>query len=239
MDTQVEDTTKRTIEEVYDLKDGVFIEAKEFFSRSESEIIAFRKHLEEAIQLNQPRFVCSHCRQMVKISGKSTIKGKVSFFSHLHDSDDCDIKTTSQLSKEDIEARKYGMVSERHKRLKSFISTYLENCADVSDVMVSKRVNSDIPYLNWRCPDVTALYKGKKLVFEIQLSTTFLSVIVDRDIFYRLNNYYVIWVFNFDNEENKLTLENLLAKDIYYANKRNVFILDKEAMEKSQKDNKL
>ena len=241
MENIIEDTTKRTIEEVYDLKDGVFIEAKEFFSRSESEIIAFRKHLEEAIQLNQPRFVCSHCRQMVKISGKSTVKGKVSFFSHLHDSDDCDIKTTTQLSKEEIEARKYGMVgeSERHKRLKSFISTYLENCTGVSDVQVSKRIKSDIPYLNWRCPDVTAQYKGKKLVFELQLSTTFLSVIVDRDIFYRLNNYFVIWVFNFDNMENKLTLDNLLAKDIYYANKRNVFILDEEAMEKSKEENKL
>ena len=241
MENIIEDTTKRTIEEVYDLKDGVFIEAKEFFSRSEAEIITFRRHLDEAIQLNQPRFVCSHCRQMVKISGKSTVKGKVSFFSHLHDSDDCDIKTTTQLTKEDIEARKYGMVgeSERHKNLKNFISTYLNQTSDISDVLVSKRIKSDIPYLNWRCPDVTAHYKGKKLVFELQLSTTFLSVIVDRDIFYRLNNYYVIWVFNFDNEDNKLTLDNLLAKDIYYANKRNVFILDKEAMEKSKKENKL
>ena len=241
MENNIEDTTKRTIEEVYDLKDGVFIEAKEFFSRSEAEVIAFRKHLEEAIQLNQPRFVCSHCRQMVKISGKSTVKGKVSFFSHLHDSDDCEIKTTTQLSREEIEARKYGMVgeSERHKRLKTFISTHLENSLDISDIQVSKRIKSNIPYLNWRCPDVTAQYKGMKLVFELQLSTTFLSVIVDRDIFYRLNNYYVIWVFNFDNEENRLTLENLLAKDIYYANKRNVFILDKEAMKKSEEDKKL
>ena len=240
---EIEDTTKRTIEEVYDLQDGVFIDAKEFFSRSEAEIMAFRKHLEEAIQLNQPRFVCSHCRQMVKISGRITEKGKVSFFSHLHDSDDCDIKTTTQLSKEDIEARKYGMVgeSERHKRLKNFIREYLEKDGklEVTDVVVSKRINSDIPYLNWRCPDVSATYKGKKLVFELQLSTTFLSVIVDRDIFYRLNNYYVVWVFNFDNEENRLTLENLLAKDIYYANKRNVFILDDDAMDMSKKENRL
>ena len=239
-----EDTTKRTIEEVYDIKEGVFIESKEFFSRSESEIMAFRKHLEEAIQLNEPRFVCSHCRQMVKISGKSSEKGRVSFFSHLYDSDDCDIKTTTQLSKEDIEARKYGMVgeSERHKRLKQFINTYLlsgkYDGTGVSDVYVSKRIKSDIPYLNWRCPDVTAVYKGKRLVFELQLSTTFLSVIVDRDIFYRLNNYYVIWVFNFENEK-KLSLENLLAKDIYYANKRNVFILDQEAMDKSMEEKKL
>ena len=39
MDTQVEDTTKRTIEKVYDKEEGVYIEAKEFFSRSEGEIM--------------------------------------------------------------------------------------------------------------------------------------------------------------------------------------------------------
>lgn len=240
MGTQAEDTTKRTIEKVYDKKEGVFIDANEFFSRSEGEIIAFRRHLDEAIRLNQPRFVCHHCGQMVKISGRFTEKGKASFFSHLYDSDDCEIKTTTQLSKEEIEARMYAMVceSERHKKLKSFISTYLEKYSDVSDVMVSKRIKSDIPYLNWRCPDVSALYKGKKLVFELQLSTMFHSIVVDRDIFYRLNNYYIIWVFNFDNRDN-LTLENLLAKDIYYANKRNVFILDEEAMAKSEEENKL
>ena len=259
MDTQIEDTTKRTIERVLDKEEGVFIDANEFFSRSEGEIIAFRRHLEEAIRLNQPRFACPRCGQMVKISGRYTEKGKASFFSHLYDSDDCEIKTTTQLSKEEIEARMYAMVceSKRHKRLKAFIGKCLENDPDVSDVMVSKRIKSDIPYLNWRCPDVTAQYKGKKLVFEIQLSTMFHSIVVDRDIFYRLNNYYIIWVFNFDNRDkkddrdkkdggdnkddvnNKLTLENLLAKDIYYANKRNVFILDEEAMAKSVEENKL
>lgn len=239
------DLTKRAIEEVYDLKEGKFIDSKEFFSRPISEIMAYRKYLEEAIRLNEPRFVCSHCRQMVKLSGKSTQKGQVSFFSHLYDSDYCDIKTTTKMSKEEIEARKYGMIgeSQRHRDLKDFISTYLQTdeskTIGISDVFVSKRIKSDIPYLNWRCPDVVAEYKGKKIVFELQLSTTFLSVIVDRDIFYRLNNYYVIWVFNFDNEKNKLDLGNLLAKDIYYANKRNVFILDEKAMQKSREEGKL
>ena len=242
---RIEDTSKRAIQEVYDEKEGIFIDAKEFFSRSESEIMNFRRLLEEAIQLNEPRFVCSHCRQMVKLSGRSTQKGQVSFFSHLYDSEDCDIKTTTKLSKEEIEARKYGMVgeSQHHKYLKECISSFLQaegSIKDgVSDVAVSKRIKSEIPYLNWRCPDVVAKYKGKTLVFELQLSTTFLSVIVDRDLFYRLHNYFVIWVFNFDNEKNKLGLENLLAKDIYYANKRNVFILDDEAIEKSKAENKL
>ena len=242
---RIEDTSKRAIQEVYDEKEGIFIDAKEFFSRSESEIMNFRRLLEEAIQLNEPRFVCSHCRQMVKISGRATQKGQVSFFSHLYDSEDCDIKTTTKLTKEEIEAKKYGMVgeSQRHKYLKECISSFLQaegSIEDgVSDVAVSKRIKSEIPYLNWRCPDVVAKYKEKTLVFELQLSTTFLSVIVDRDIFYRLHNYYVIWVFNFDNEKNKLDLDNLLAKDIYYANKRNVFILDEDAIEKSKKEKRL
>lgn len=240
-----QDSTKRAIEEVYDKKEGIFINSKEFFSRPEAQIMAFRKHLEEAILLNKPRFVCSHCGQMVKLSGRATNKGQVSFFSHLYDSDDCDIKTTTKMSKEEIEAKKYGMVgeSQRHKYLKECISSFLQTETSindgVSDVAISKRIKSEIPYLNWRCPDVVAKYKGKTLVFELQLSNTFLSVIVDRDIFYRLHNYYVIWVFNFDNEQNQLGLGNLLAKDIYYANKRNVFILDKDAIKKSKEENKL
>ena len=177
---------------------------------------------------------------MVKLQGRYTKRGKIAFFSHFVDSGECDIKTNcNHLSKEEILAIKYGKVveSERHKRLKNLISSILKmpqsEKMGVSNVEVEKRVNSDIPYLNWRRPDVMAEYNGKKLVFELQLSTTFLSVVVDRDIFYRLNNYYIIWVFNFDDNQEYVNLSNMMCKDIYYSNKRNIFIFDKEAQEKS------
>ena len=47
----------------------------------------------------------------------------------------------------------------------------------------------------WKKPDISASYKNINIVFEIQLSTTFLSVIVDREYFYKDNQTYILWVF--------------------------------------------
>lgn len=107
------------------------------------------------------------------------------------------------------------------------------------NVEVEKRINGYIPGLNWRRPDVVAQYKGMNLVFELQLSTTFISVVVQRDIFYRLNKHYIIWVFNFDENEKYVDLTNLMCKDIYYGNKRNIFVFDREAQAESEKRGEL
>ena len=243
---ELELALSRTIEEVFDKKEGVFIQSSEFFKKPEGELVLWRRSLEEAIIIGKPRLVCSHCDQMVKLLGRRTERGKIAFFAHLHDSDECDIKTTGvQMTKEEILARKYGRIqeSERHMRLKNFIAETLKTEESKNsgfyNVEIEKRINSKIPYLNWRRPDVIAEYKGKKIVFELQLSTTFLGVVVDRDIFYRLNNYFIIWVFNFDDNQEYVNLSNLMCKDIYYANKRNVFILDSDAQEKSKKERRL
>ena len=230
---------KRTILEIWDNQEGDIIKADEFFSRSENELIRWRRIFEESILYNERRFLCPYCKQPVKISGRKFKRGEVSFFSHLHDSEFCEIKTTSGFTKEQIEARKYGLVceSDRHKRLKALISRALQGTVSyekgVSDVEVEKRVDSDIPYLNWRRPDVMARFKEMNLVFELQLSTTFISVVVQRDIFYRLNDYFIIWVFNFDENKKFVDLTNLMCKDIYYANKRNIFVFDQEAQQVS------
>ena len=149
------------------------------------------------------------------------------------------------MSLEMINARKYGLVteSERHKRLKRLINNALTSCKSqqkgIHDVFEEKRINSTIPYMNWRRPDVVARYNDLNIVFELQLSTTFVSVVVERDIFYRLNNFFIIWVFNFDENTQYVDLRNLMCKDIYYANKRNIFIFDKEAQEESEKRGEL
>ena len=93
--------------------------------------------------------------------------------------------------------------------------------------------------MNWRKPDVIAKYNNLNIVFELQLSTTFISVVVQRDIFYRLNDYFIIWVFNFDDNQKYVDLTNLMCKDIYYANKRNVFIFDAEAQQASEEREEL
>lgn len=238
--------TKRTIEEVLDLEHGELISTKDFFKLPENELIAYRRKQQEAIiGLIPPKFLCPYCLQIVKISGKSTQRGIVSFFAHTYDSDECPIKTNSTFSKEDLDAIKYSKIreSQRHLKLKDLLSKALssENSKKIGvrNVAVEKTFKSDNPLLNWRRPDVYAEFNGYKIAFEIQLSTTFLSVIVARDIFYKMNNTYIIWIFNFSQHQEYINLENLMCKDIYYANKRNAFIFDNEAIARSNESKEL
>lgn len=122
---------KRSILEIFDTKEGDIIEAESFFQRPEHELIRWRRIFEESILAGEHRFICTNCRQDVKISGRKYERGQVAFFSHLHDSDYCEIKTTTGLSKEQIEAKKYGLIAEsdRHKRLKKLIHEVLDGYA--------------------------------------------------------------------------------------------------------------
>lgn len=238
-------TSVRRIEKIFDTETETEIDAEEFFARPESELIKWREEFNRCIKFGEKRFLCPFCRQQIKIAGRKFDRGHVSFFAHLHDSADCPIKTSVNMSKEEIEARQYGLCQEskRHKELKQRIYDGLNGEQSrqqgVENVQIEKRINANIPYLNWRRPDVCATFKELNVVFELQLSTTFLSTIVDRDIFYRLHHYFIIWVFNFEENVKSVDLSNLMMKDIYYTNKRNIFVFDREAREESEKRNEL
>lgn len=235
------DKTKRTIDTVLDLKGNIIISAKSFFSQSESVIFRMRTELEKAIYLQKPRFICKYCGQMVKISGRKTQRGVARFFSHLRDSDDCDYKTTTGKTKREIERAKYARCNEgeRHKFLKTEIARHLRTTKGVSEVQLESTFKGNHPILRWRRPDVYAKYRGQDVVFELQLSTTFVSVIAERDLFYRMNNTHIIWIFNFDEQAEHVDLTNMMTKDIYYNNHFNIFIFDKEAQKQSEERGEL
>ena len=244
-DTSFIPAKKLSIPEVYDTKENKIIDSKQFLSQHENELINYRRSIQEDYEAGHVRFICPECKQPVKLSGHKLARGRVCFFAHFKDSENCPYKTGTNRSKEEIERQKYSLVqeSERHKYLKSAISSALEGetskAMGVKNVECEKTIKSDIPYLKWRRPDIYAEYNGHKFVFELQLSTTFISVIVERDIFYRLNKYDIIWVFNFEDNGQYVNLSNLMCKDIYYANKRNIFIFDKEAKEESEEKGQL
>ena len=244
---EIEDvhTSVRRIEKIFDTETEKEIDAEEFFARPESELIKWREEFERCIKFSEKRFLCPFCRQQIKIAGRKFERGHISFFTHLHDSADCPIKTSVNMSKEEIEARKYGLCQEskRHKKLKQWIYDGLNGEQSkqqgVDNIKIEQRINANIPYFNWRRPDICATFKALNVVFELQLSTTFLSTIVDRDIFYRLHHYFIIWIFNFEENVKYVDLSNLMMKDIYYTNKRNIFVFDREAREVSEKRKEL
>ena len=173
---------------------------------------------------------------MVKISGRKTERGMARFFSHLRDSDDCDYKTTTGRTRREINREKFARCNEgeRHKFLKIEIAKYLEKTEGVTDVRTENTVKGYHPILRWRRPDVIANYRGQEVVFELQLSTTFVSVIAERDLFYRLNKKHIIWICNFDEQEEYVNLTNMMVKDIYYNNRLNLFVFDHDAQRKSE-----
>ena len=229
------DETKRTIDTVIDIETDKEINAKSFFAQPEGVIFKMRTELEKAIYLHRPKYVCKYCGQMVKISGRKIERGMPRFFSHLRDSDDCDYKTTTGRTRREINREKFARCNEgeRHKFLKAEIAKYLEKTEGVTDVRTENTVKGNHPILRWRRPDVIANYRGQEVVFELQLSTTFVSVIAERDFFYRLNKKHIIWVSNFDEQGEHVDLTNMMVKDIYYNNRMNLFIFDLDAQRKS------
>ncbi len=232
---------KRTIESILDLKTGQEIFASKFFEQPHPEIIKKRYEFETYIQERNYRYVCYYCKQPIKIRGQVDSK-TIFHFAHTKDSDECFIKTGRKFSKAEIQCIKYNGAKESdlHIQLKNKIADFLkfneQNDLGVKDVRVEKVVKHLKIAKTWKKPDVACVYNDKQIVFELQLSTTFLSVINSRQEFYKSNSSYILWVFHSfetDVEKRKLT-----QSDVFYNNNLNGFELNKEAINLSftQKD---
>lgn len=233
MEEETENT--RTIETVLNLDTGQIIYANTFLELGEHIVFPYREKCQDAYKKKrEPFLVCDSCGQMVQISGGKGANGKITYFKHLKDSNDCPIKTDTKLSREDILRGKFNGQQEGalHIETKNLIYDFLclnkNTKGEISFAKLEMVNKSERNYLQWKKPDITSIFKEKKLVFEIQLATTFLDVICERQHFYKENKTFIIWVFkNFEIEADK---QRFTQKDIFYSNNRNAFILDAEAI---------
>lgn len=233
MEEETENT--RTIETVLNLDTGQIIYANTFLELGDHIVFPYREKCQDAYnKKREPFLVCDTCGQMVQISGGKGANGKITYFKHLKDSNDCPIKTDTKLSREDILRGKFNGQQEGalHIETKNLIYDFLclnkNTKGEISFAKLEMVNKSERNYLEWKKPDITSIFKEKKLVFEIQLATTFLDVICERQHFYIGNKTFIIWVFkNFEIEADK---QRFTQKDIFYSNNRNAFILDQEAI---------
>lgn len=241
---EYDNDSNRTIELILDVENKQIIESDDFFNQSEHNIIKARSVLELSYRSGISKFKCAICEQDVKIIGRRIFDRHktIYFFSHLPNSYDCPIKTDNKLSLSEILSKKYRGINEGplHKRLKCFIVDRLKDSTSqkkgFNNVETEKTFKGgEVTEKQWRRPDVFARFNNNQLVLELQLSTTFLSVVVARDIFYNLNETYILWVFGSFNIED----QKLMEKDLYYAHKRNVFVLDNNAQNLSREKKEL
>ncbi len=223
---------QRKIQKLLNLEDGNEISADDILTLPEPKIFELRRKLTECYKNNEDYIVCNFCYQPIYIAG--TINREF-FFKHRHEKGDCPIKTKGKYSQEEINRMKYNGVKEsrNHKELKDYIYNCLISDSRFSSVRKEETIKSAGLQKGWKRPDVSSIYCDKELVFEIQLSTTYLNVIVDRESFYCNESIFILWVFN------QFNIHRFTEKDIYYANKCNAFVIDDETKAESKQQGEL
>jgi len=211
---------KPEVEEVLDLRSGTYLRHDKAIGADYEAVIKLRSALQEGIQREEPLYACSMCRVPVYLVSQ---KDERKFhFRHTLEDGRCSAKTRGQLSQDEIDARRYNGVkeSQAHINMKNWVAESLRADLDFSQVEVEQRWTGKFSG-EWRKPDVRANYKGKPVVFEVQLSTTYLNVITARRSFYQREGALLIWVFaNFDEGPRRLTQD-----DVFFTNNRNAFVV--------------
>lgn len=222
---------QQTVKLAIDCETGELIEAESLLSLDESVFTALRRAAMTARVARRRGdsdakvFQCALCKHPLFLSRHFKASGN-RWFVHDGASEQCPWHEGNRLSPDQTKALIYRGQQEgiRHREIKRFIAEWLEKDPLVSKVRQEKTTFSEVVKGEWRRPDVQCLYQNRHLVFEIQLSYTFLSDVIARDEFYRREGIFVIWIFSsFDRNRATVT-------DEAFFNRRNVFVLDAEAM---------
>lgn len=103
----------------------------------------------------------------------------------------------SNLTPNQIKAIQYNGIQEslRHQRLKNIIGEIISSDKECSNTIIDKCYTNREKHERRR-PDIQTFYKDKNIVFEIQLSREFVTIISDREAYYRKRNAFLIWIFD-------------------------------------------
>jgi hypothetical protein len=222
------------IAEVIDKMSGAILPVKEVIGSDYDRVIKLRSELLTFIKRNEPRYICPLCHTPVYLVCRHETRRF--FFRHKIDDGSCTIDTRN-MSEKEINARKYNGAkeSEAHKQMKKVIADSLKadgrfSSPEIEQVWKNQKTGE------WKIPDVSATFDDKvQIAFEIQLSTTFLRVIVDRKEFYLKDGGLLCWIFKEIKEE----YPRLMQDDIFYNNNYNLFIASEETLQISNNQKRL
>lgn len=219
---------KPEIAEVLDTLTGSYHRAQDVIGFDYAALIQLRTEAKAAHLKEQPLYRCSLCMTPVFICARK--EAQTFFFKHAHEDGSCPATTRGALNQDEIDARKYNGVKESraHIQMKDWLEACLKADTRFFPVNKEKRWEGKLTG-EWRRPDVSAVYEGVRVAFEIQLTTTYLDVIVKRRDFYHQEGGLIFWVFaSFDNEYRRLTED-----DVFYNNNHNAFVINAATVQES------
>lgn len=245
---------QRSIEYVFD-ENGQKVYADEFFDRSAEEIAQVGRKMSEAELSGVSYWTCGLCHRRVKIAHRTYNGNESLFFIHANRDYYCPWIKLSTSSKDDtpeemilaagetIPEEAEGEYKPKSRDLKEKIYAALTSQVSeemgITDVRIDEIVRSNVPYMRWRRPDISFLHNGRKVVIELQKKSHDIDTIVDRDVFFRLNDIQILWVFGSDSDTSYDYMRKLNYKNTMFDNHRNVFVFDKEAQATSEENGTL
>ena len=205
--------------------------SKDFFENNNEETLFKMRH---AIQLGDKHLYCGYCGGELNIVGGGEFKQRLHFrHKYKHLQQDCPYQDDINPSKRVIERIRYHGQdeSELHRRMKGLIADTLEQQG--ADIKIEQWIKNEQEPRHSRRPDIRATFPDNDIVIEVQVTSTFMSVILERESFYQERNMYLLWVMN------EFLPDRFYTKDIIYSNRNNAFIFDNEAQTRTHKDGKL
>jgi hypothetical protein len=222
-----------------DTETGKLIESKELLHMAEDVLRDLRRSSVAGLHRSrvrdvEPRLRCALCNGPAHISMRHTELGN-RWFAHNGEVTDCPYRDYRRLSPDEQWALQYQGQQEgaEHKRLKFFIADWVEKDSRCSGVWRDKVRVSELKRGEWKRPDVRTVVGDREIVFEIQLSYTFLSEVVRRDAFYQQENVHILWIFR------EFEPHREVVRDEMFYNRRNIFVLDADAEKETIKRNRL
>ena len=221
---------KRTIVDLIDVETGEYVDADEVLTdRSYNDKAVFSK-MREALILAQKsgnhKYVCAICNQPVRLNSRQYhgCDHISNFFSHFSYSDDCPAKTSSGVNIINQTGILYSRFkqSEVHESMYKKLSKFLNDSSVISDIQLRNDKDSN-RILESTLPEIEFTYKeDNKVSIDFQLYTTFISKILEKTLISRKQKSCSMWIFPFFSPIH----QEMCAKDIYYSNRRNVFVFD-------------
>lgn len=230
---------QQTVQLAIDTETGERIAANDLLALSEADFSAMRRlamaqRIARRNGTTDARYLCAICKVPLWLSRYNHDEGN-RWFTHDEPSNACPWYEGNKLSPDQRRALIYRGQQEgkEHRRLKEFIASWLEREPGVTNVDRELVTHGQVLKGEWKRPDVQCVKDGKRIVFEIQLSYTFLSEVIKRDDFYRQEGIFIIWVFGF------FDLRRATVRDEAFFNRRNLFVLDATAIEETSKRGRL
>lgn len=218
------------IAEVLDCDTGIYASTRGLIEGLRYEqIVVLRGKVRERLH-RFPRFRCATCSMPSYLVASVQ---KRFFFRHLGEDGSCPARTRGHLSQDQIKARKYHGLRESkpHLMMKGLVAQSLSADSRYSCVEIEKTWRSASDPAALRRPDVQAVGPMGPIAIEVQLSTTFLDVVVERRSFYRSENASLVWVMQgFDPGHRRMTTD-----DILYSNNSNFLVVDESSAALSER----